>query len=218
VLTGDIIKSTELASAKLEDVRRRIAQTVEDFGRARPGAVVGKPDFFRGDAWQVLLCEPGAALRLAILICARLRAKDDVNTRVSLGIGAVEHVFEERISMSTGEAFVLSGRALDGMSAYADLACALPKRAGVLSQWLPVVMLLCSGIVRSWTRRQAELVAVGLSLDNPTQEQIANSLERKVTKQTVQESLASAGWRSLLEMTSVFEQTDWEVLTKHDDS
>jgi hypothetical protein len=71
---------------------------------------------------------------------------------------------------------------------------------------------LCSGLVRPWTRRQAEIVSLALLADNPTHESIAGSLRPRVSKQSVTESLAAARWRPLLEGIRVFEQTDWDSL------
>lgn len=212
VLTGDIIASTGLAAEDLGHALELLNNAAGRLTALRPGAVYGAPEVFRGDAWQILLAEPGAALRLALLIKATLRSRVGADTRISVGIGRVEQIVADRISMSTGEAFTLSGRGLDKMTVYFDLTGALPERAGPMTRWLPAVMHLCSGLARRWTRRQAETVAEGLVLENPTQERIAKSLPRTVAKQTVQESLAGAGWRALIEAVWTFEQTDWSAL------
>jgi hypothetical protein len=111
--------------------------------------------------------------------------------------------------MSTGEAFVLSGRSLDRLPGYFDLTGALPASVGAMADWLPMALHLCSELTRQWTRRQAELVSIGLLLENPTHDQIAQAVRPKVTKQTVQESLGGAGWRPLIEAVTTFERTDW---------
>lgn len=47
----------------------------------------GVPEFFRGDAWQLLLREPGQALRVARYIRALLSAKAGVKHRISMEAG-----------------------------------------------------------------------------------------------------------------------------------
>ena len=209
VLTGDIIESTQLSTEQLKRVRSLLLKSAQQF-RVKPRqSLCGTPEFFRGDAWQLLLKEPGQALRVALLIQAVLLAEIAVETRISIGIGGVDTIDPARISLSTGEAFTLSGHALDEITGYFDLTGALPERAGALARWFPASLHLCSGLVRPWTRRQAEIVSLGLLRDNPTHEEIANSLRPKVSKQTVSESLAGAGWRSLLEAIRAFEATNW---------
>jgi len=212
VLTGDIVSSRRLSAERLERTRRLIAEGAARFRSWQPHAVSGAPEVFRGDAWQLLLREPRWALRVALLLRARLLAGNDVRTRVSIGIGGVDVIDRRRVSLSTGEAFTLSGHALDTLSGYFDITGALPERAAPLAGWFPAMLHLCSGLVRPWTRRQAEIVSLALLADNPTHESIAGTLRPRVSKQSVSESLAAARWRPLLEGIRVFEETDWDRL------
>jgi hypothetical protein len=212
VLTGDIIKSTQLSAEQLDQTRAVILKGVLQLREKSRRTVSGAPEFFRGDAWQLLLKEPGSALRAALYIRARLSAETDVRTRISIGIGGVDVINRTRTSLSTGEAFTLSGHALDKITGYFDLTGALPDRVGPLALWFPAILHLCSGLVRPWTRRQAEIISLALLLDNPTHELIARSLNPAVAKQTVTESLAGSGWRPLLKAILAFEQTTWSAV------
>jgi hypothetical protein len=209
VLTGDIIGSSRLSAAELDRTRSLVLKGAQQFHSKSRRMVLGAPEFFRGDAWQLLLREPGQALRVALYIRALLSASAGVETRISIGIGPVDAINRSRTSLSTGEAFTLSGHALDEITGYFDLTGALPDRAAVLAQWFPAMLHLCSGLIRDWTRRQAEIVSLALLSDSQTHERIARSLRPPVSKQTVSESLAGANWRSLLEAIRVFETTDW---------
>ena len=209
VLTGDIIGSSRLSAAQLDRTRSLVLKGAQQFHSRSRRLVFGVPEFFRGDAWQLLLREPGQALRVALYIRALLSAKTGVATRIAIGIGPVDAINRSRTSLSTGEAFTLSGHALDEITGYFDLTGALPDRAAVLAQWFPAILHLCSGLIRDWTRRQAEIVSLALLSDGQTHERIARSLHPPVSKQTVSESLAGANWRSLLEAIRVFETTDW---------
>lgn len=148
-------------------------------------------------------------MRVALFLRALLSARIDVETRIAIGVGSADLINRKRVSLSTGEAFTLSGHALDRITSYFDLTGALPDRAGAMARWFPATLHLCSGLVRPWTRRQAEILSIALLQDHATHEDIAKSLQPKVSKQTVSESLAGAGWRTLLEAIRAFEETDW---------
>jgi hypothetical protein len=211
VLTGDLIDSSALSPERLTRARAVVLKGVRRVNAKSRRAAGGEPAFFRGDAWQ-LLTEPARALRTALYICALLRAEIGVGTRVAIGIGAVEALNRGQISLSTGEAFTLSGHALDAMTGYFELSGALPERATVLAGWFPALLALCSGLIRHWTRRQAQIVSLALLADDLTHERIARSLKPAVSKQTVSESLAGAGWRALREAVRAFEATDWTAV------
>ncbi len=212
VLTGDIIRSTALSSDRLQQARHIVLDSARVFDQQRPSGLGAGAEFFRGDAWQLVLSEPGGALRVALLIRAQLRAALGADSRVAIGIGGVEAIDPERTSLSLGEAFVLSGRALDKMTSYFEMTLALPEAAGVAAQWGPAMVHLCSGLVQSWTRRQAEIVACALLLDQPTHARIAETLRPPVQKQSVTSALRGAHWRTLLEPIRAFEATNWAAI------
>lgn len=212
VLTGDLIRSTELPAAELDAIRRRLSVITIGFEDRFPGTLIGFPEFFRGDAWQIALRRPERALRLAMLITATLRAEAPTGTRIAIGIGPIEHISPQHISLSGGEAFTLSGRALDRMTGYYDLTGALSPDTGTMAGWLPAALHLISQQMRQWTPRQAEIVATALMLHSPEHEQIARALNPPVAKQTVTKSLQGAGWRGLQDMLHVYEITDWKTV------
>jgi hypothetical protein len=212
VLTGDLIDSTRLDGGTLDQARALVSDSAREFDRDVDQAVVGEPEFFRGDAWQLLLSSPAASLRVALFLRARLRWKTPADTRIAIGIGSVRRIDEARISLSAGEAFELSGHALDRMTGYFDLTAALPPRAGVAADWLPAVAHLCSELARGWSARQAEILSFALAQKSATHEEIAAMLEKPVKKQTVTSSLRSAHFRALLEAVTQFERTAWERL------
>jgi len=79
------------------------------------------------------------------------------DTRIAIGVGRVDRLVETRISESEGEAFVLSGHALDELGQGtpfrgARLAVASPE--GSLSA-APAMAALLDAVVRDWTPKQA---------------------------------------------------------------
>lgn len=213
VLTGDIVGSTKLSSGQMAQARKTLTSCVSVFNLAHKEVVQGGPAFYRGDSWQLLLREPKLALRLAILVRARLAAKLDIKTRISIGMGLVTDTRERSVSLRTGEAFTLSGRALDNITGYFRLTGALPERFGAIAAWFPSILHLCDALMSSWTRRQAEVVATALQLRNPTHEAIAASLVPPVAKQSVTDILAGANWRAIAEPIMAFESADWQHLS-----
>lgn len=212
VLTGDIIDSVEMRADHLRKVRDALRDTVDTFSNSGRGPVEAHLDMYRGDAWQILLTDHALALRLALLLQAQLRTRLDAGTRIAIGLGGAEAIDPDKVSLSIGEAFTLSGRALEQMTGYFDLTAALPLRAGDLSSWVPATFHLCSELVRSWTRRQAEIVSLGLIHSDDTHEDLAARLEPPVSKQAVTAALGGANWRGLQEALRVFETTDWKTI------
>lgn len=212
VLTGDLIDSKALQDQELTACQRVIRQGVKDFTNATGQQVPGQPDFFRGDAWQLLLDTPAAALRLALLLRARLRARTPADTRIAIGIGPTRRINRQKTSLSSGQAFELSGHALDGMNRYFDLTLALPSATLWAGEWPTVTAHLCSELARDWTSRQAEIVAVALLHPDATHEEIGTRLAKRVRKQTVTSALRSAHYRALLEALRLFEACDWPAM------
>lgn len=212
VLTGDIVKSSDLPQHELEAVRESLLQTVGEAKSWRRGLVKGKAEFFRGDAWQLLLSQPEFALRVALFIRAAVRAQGFADTRISLGLGAATKISTHRISLSTGPAFVLSGHHLDEMQHGTYLSLAVDPSAGAWAALLPAVGQLCDAQVRQWTQRQSEIVWHALAPTELTQEQIAERLSPPVSRQTVAKSLDGAGWTAIRGAVRAFEDIDWSQL------
>lgn len=213
VLTGDIIDSTALGGGRLALARRSLANAVQAFEVQYSGALLAAPEFFRGDSWQLALSRPELSLRLSLLLSARLRSELDVRTRVAIGIGSADGL-TGLSSTSTGESFLLSGRALDAMTGYYTFAVDLPERAGATREWVRLCIGLCSRLTQTWTRRQAEIVAFALMTSPPNHAVIAASLTPKVAKQTVTKALDGAHWHWLLDAVKTFEAADWRALLR----
>ena len=218
VLTGDIIKSSRLSSTQLQSVRSSLITSVNAVRRWRPGLVKGKPEFFRGDAWQLLLNDAAMALRVGVFLRASLLSGGLADSRVAIGLGEVEEISSERVSLSTGRAFVLSGKALDRMTLYANMTIEVPKSAGPLSVWLPVASHLCDSLIGQWTMRQAEFVRAAVNPKEPDAEKIGQSLRPAISKQAVAKGLSGAHWYAIREAVRAFEETSWNALLSPDSS
>ncbi|GAA0525541.1 hypothetical protein FHS83_001950 [Rhizomicrobium palustre] len=193
----------------------RVRQSVQDSVRETVRAFVLRNDpitrgaeFFQGDSWQVLLGDPSNALRLALLIQASLLVEANAETRTSIGIGSIESI-EQTSAISTGEAFTLSGRALEEMSGADRLTGALSDNGDeTFALWFPAILHLCSRLSRKWSRRQAEVMRLWLLLPMPTYEKISDNLG--ITVQSVGDVLSSANLPALREALELFARTNWQ--------
>ena len=204
VLTGDLIGSRELAPERLAGAMDRIRSLAAEFGEAHSGVLVGQPDVFRGDSWQMCLRDSTVAVTAAIFLRAGLKS-EDLDSRVAVGVGTVTNLREEKISESTGPAFVTSGRVLDALAKDRALgfACATepePSWAHGISLWVaPLLDLLLS----QWSQREA--VAVYGALRQLTQQAIAELPAARThkgkapTRQAVQDALRRVGWANHVE-------------------
>jgi len=210
VITGDIVRSSSLSSDELCDVRAQLVDAVADIRGWGRRILRGRPDFFRGDAWQVLLSDPRRALRVALYVRSQLISIGLADTRLSIGLGSVDYLSRSRVSLSTGEAFKLSGHGLDGMSPAAGLAITCPQSAGPVAAWLTLTGQLCDSLISGWTKRQAAVVAVSLHPRDPRQDEIAALLKPPVSRQAVTKTLESANWYAIKAAIRVFEETRWD--------
>jgi DNA-binding XRE family transcriptional regulator len=111
VLSGDIIRSTELSHEVYEDLLYTLHNQLAFICSINPS---NKFEISRGDSFQVLVQDPENAARYALLIRTSLRS-NNYDCRISIAIGhdvSIRHT----IGSSTGDAFTLSGRALDNMA------------------------------------------------------------------------------------------------------
>ncbi|AWH17792.1 hypothetical protein C1922_11015 [Stenotrophomonas sp. ZAC14D2_NAIMI4_7] len=203
VLSGDLVKSTEMDAATIDGVREVISAAVAEAVQWPLPYVVG-PEFYRGDAWQLAVTEPFCFLRLATWIKAHLAASESrARTRIAIGLGAVEALNKRAVSRSLGEAFVLSGRLLESMGRAQDMDVALPAQLRHLD-WLTAVVSSCDFIVSRWTRSQAEVAKMFLAPDAPSQLEAAIALNRH--RQAVNRVYRDAGVFALLELITSVER------------
>lgn len=214
VLTGDLVRSSALDKKELDAVRRDLftaAGAINQAGWAGGKLLRGEPEFFRGDAWQLLLTDPRWALRAAIYVRAALRAQGLADTRIAIGIGAVDSVSRTRVSLSRGEAFSLSGHVLDNMSPRFRMAIAVPEGSRATGGWLSAVVALCDCIISRWQVRQAQVTSLICLHKSASHADIARLIKpRRISQQAVSKALGTAGWSGLEQAMDRFEAVSWQ--------
>ena len=135
-------------------------------------------------------------------------------SRFSIGIGTVDQVSGERVSLSVGEAFQRSGRGLDNMTSLTQMTIEAGSKKSQVAEWLRVVGHLCDALIEKWTDRQAEIVRLATLPGDLSHEDIAARLSPSVSRQAVTKSLNAAGWTALRGAIACFEQTNWNKVQK----
>ncbi len=125
VLTGDLVRSSELDPIMLHRRLEFLANGYRDLEKSCPDLSFPRPmDTFRGDSWQLLVSPPSMAFRSTLYLRAKL-AEVKSDTRVGIGIGTLPENHLD-YSPAQGEAYTLSGHALDRLqktSRYMDWPC-----------------------------------------------------------------------------------------------
>ncbi len=188
VLTGDIVKSSQLPQGGLDRIFANLGDVAD-----RIGAWQGSSVHFtrnRGDGWQMAVA-PAFALRAVFAARAAVRMADKrFDTRVALALGEGT-VPGETLADAAGPVFTASGQALENMPRKRDMVMA--GDAGMHA----VALRLSEEIIKRWTEAQAEVAVRALAPDTPTQAALAEVLN--VTKQTVQGHMDAAGIDALIE-------------------
>lgn len=155
IITGDIIAST-----KMEPEDREIMLTAL---RSLPEILLPiekvRIEIFRGDSFQVGICQANNSLKVALALRAYLRThrmlrkRGVMDARIAIGIGKIEYE-ADTLSTSDGEAFRLSGRLLDRME---------KRRLEIMTPWdnvnddLKLNTAFADDIISSWTQSQSRI-------------------------------------------------------------
>ncbi|MBS3792045.1 MAG: hypothetical protein V5A87_03770 [Candidatus Bipolaricaulota bacterium] len=200
VLTGDVVNS-----GALEGYGKSLDEVLELFEKDYRGKLPLKVDRYSGDRFQLLLDVPWTSLRAALYLFTRLASREpSVRTRISIGIGGIVDVPEERVSTGAGEAFRLSGSKLDQMKKHQRVTLAASNdvfNEDLNSLWRGSMDLL-SAVLMDLSSAQAEVI--WYKLKGLTQEDIARKTGRR--QQTVSDILIAGYWRNMEGFLQVYEK------------
>ena len=191
VITADIVNSTQLTGVQEKKLFAKLETLLATY----------KYEFYRGDSFQVYLKQPADALKL--LLRLRTQAKElgnEFDIRAAIGIGTVA-IPVKKLGVAAGEAFVLSGRALDETGKRDDQQLVIRTADIKMSPALEVIALFIDYIFRGMTGKQARVLA--LLLDGETQTTAARKIRK--SQSTVNKHVQSAGWQEITKLLSVYE-------------
>ncbi len=191
VITGDLVKSSTFKE-KRKDALRTLDEIFNTLKSKLPKDIdTFISDIFRGDSFQIVVSDAEYALSIAIFIRAQLIRRSTagiaINTRISIGIGSIEYLNQEKIMESDDEAFRLSERSLDEIPNYRRLI--ITSSSEEQNQTLEVLSAFIDAITSRWTSEQAE--AISHWIFGKTQTALAKRIG--VTQSAVQQRLQLAG-------------------------
>lgn len=188
VLTGDIVGSQKLSESNRNQLQSILQAAVASTDLST------NIEVFAGDSWQCTCHPPHSAIHLALTLRSYLLGKNGIDTRISIGIGDYENLRPEKISLSQGEAFVISGRGLEEMPEDQRLTIQFnPKIPRPTQALIYASVLLLDGITSNWTSKQAQAVALAGTQLN--QYELAAKFEPPISAQAFGKHLAKAQWK-----------------------
>jgi len=206
-ITGDIVGSTRFAADQRDEILSVIKSSFKIVEDALPGTLCAPFAIYRGDSFQGVLAIPEVALRAALIIRASLGAGFEsgkihlrMDARMAIGIGSIDFLPGNLSAEGDGEAFRLSGPALDSMRG--------DQRLVIRTHWpqvhaeLDTECALLDVIISKWSVGQAQ--AIMEQIRNMTQEAAARKFG--ISQPAVQQRLKHAGGWAVAEFCRRYEE------------
>ncbi len=201
VITGDIVKSGKFGSER-EKALKTLKDALNSLNNFKKKSIAGISDIFRGDSFQIVISEPTSALEIAIYLKAQLLSKTIkgkiIDARIAIGIGEIESLNRKNIKESDGEAFRLSGNALDNISKYRRFS--IKPSIDELNKQMEFISSSIDSITRRWSPEQAEAIVLWLKGDT----QISISKKLGISQPAVNQRLQLGGHFTLSESFDLF--------------
>lgn len=226
IITADIVASGKLpgkSREKLYSDLRKFVRTLKTEGW------LSVFEMFRGDSLQCMVRNKEMALRVALMIRAWMKSynsegkaltvrrangkvtvkgyflgKQDI--RLAIGIGRADFL-NNKLSQSDGEAFHLSGQALDGLKD-TSRRMVIQTANEKFNEMIEAVIPLLDAVLEKWTSNQAEIILY--KLKDYKENQIA--LEIGISQPAVNQRTKTSQWNAIEKLVDWFEKTikDWE--------
>lgn len=183
IISADIVTSTQQRKklqAHLKDWLKTIQQET----------YIQQIEIFRGDGIQTYVPNPEDGLK-ALLFQYLFFKQHQVDVRQALGVGNIE-LIDKQLATSIGEAFILSGRALDGLKSAEQLIRIVFENDQLNPEW-EVHSYMLTNLFQEITPSQAE--AILLMLQNKSQSEAAKTIE--ISQAAVQQRLKAAKYQLL---------------------
>lgn len=223
IITGDIVSSREIEAP----IRERLFDDIGLLLKELRKQWINSYETYRGDSLQCEVKSPEFALRVALIIRSFFRAylpdelkpkipfkkgkkaiatkgyfATNFDVRLGIGIGTVDFIKKNKITSSDGQAFRLSGEALDNLMQATQRLAVKTFNSAFNEQIEPPVLLL-DALIQKWTQNQAELVLY--KLQDKKEDEIAARL--KITQSAVNQRTKTAQWLAVEKLVLYFEKT-----------
>ena len=222
IITGDIVSSREIEA----QIRERLFDDIGLLLKELRKEWINSYETYRGDSLQCEAKTPELALRVALIIRCFLRAyfpdelkpkaqkkgkkaaatkgyfATNFDVRLGIGIAQVDFIKKNKITTSDGEAFRLSGEALDNL-AQATQRLAVKTCNASFNEQIEAPVMLLDALIQKWTQNQAELVLH--KLQDKKEDEIAAIL--KISQSAVNQRTKTAQWPAIEKLVLYFEKT-----------
>ena len=208
IINGDLVRSSELADPERIRFHDWLEQLPEELAGNMPGEGGFQTDSFRGDSWQILVPEPGTALRIVLYLRAWLRAnyrQMALQARIGVGVGLHELHAGLDLASADGPAFRRAGTALEASYQGSRLQVRLPSHlGGFANEAFQAQWTLLDELSSQWTQKLAQAVLGGLM--GLTQAQTGKSWpEGSISQHAIAQHWDRAGWTAIEEALEHFE-------------
>lgn len=163
VITGDLVGFSKYTVSGRRRLLAALKASFTSIRSALPRKSKTAFEIYRGDSFQGFLSAPELAVRSVIRLRAELRSRfktgsrrDAPDIRTAIGIGSVDYLPAGRFWEGDGNAFRLSGPALDMMKN--------DRRLSVHTPWpeidaeMEIACALLDALIHRWSAEQAEAV------------------------------------------------------------
>lgn len=189
VITGDIINSTKHNTSQWQ---RKLKQVLSQYGKETYDWEIHRGDFFQ------IRVPALKSIRVAIHIKAAIKElHNELDVRMSIGIGKQTHK-NKKISLSTGEAYTLSGRGFDKLKKQNLIITTTDE---FKNNVLNTIIVLALIPMNKWTKTEAKIFLLKFLQPNLNLKQMSSKLKKSTS--TISETLKRAAYSeiSLMEKT-----------------
>lgn len=194
VITGDIVRSTQLNSRAFEDAQSNLEDALDTIC----SITAGHYEKFRGDSFQLYLPKGSQALTFATIIrLAMYYRSPHVEVRQSIGVGINAKISSD-LRIARGKIFELSGHGLDKMK---NQRLALHFETKEPTKCATLLVRHLDTLLSCLSKEQALVLHAFLLHDQATHQQIADSVDKSRVNTT---QILNASHYRLVQDTLVF--------------
>jgi hypothetical protein len=206
VISGDFIGFSHLPLKNRQSMYFILKNGGIELSKAFPGIMPYEVDMFRGDGWQMLLTDPVLSLRATLYFRAYIRSKtarQKIDTRMAIAVGAIDYIPENRVSAGDGAAFRMSGKLLDKINRSKSATMRLMMEDKKTAMSLNRTVLKTGLLAAQWTALQAK--AMMGKLKGWSHDQISADGHPGISSQAIRRRIIQDGWPQIHHALSVYE-------------
>lgn len=185
VITGDIIGSRRIGNEWIVALKDALNYL------SAPQIL---SEIYRGDSFQMVL-NPADALRSAFYIKACIKTIKNADVRLSIGIGKGE--MTNKVTEASGDAYVHSGQALDGLK-QSKLNMVVVSGNGNFDEDINLNIRLALIAMDAWAPVTAQVVKSALENPKLKQDELAKKIGK--SQSSVSEALKRAHFAEIMEV------------------